>query len=98
MLDFLQISIKHKQEMENIRKMEEKASKEPTSTSSLSSEDTDAVINEQLKKTTIHDEAKELYGDSSEKILSMETATQLSYERSVKRFNPIFWPCIPLNL
>lgn len=89
MLEFLQISINHKKEMEKIRKMEEKA---------ISSEDTDAVINEQLKRTSIHDNAKELYGESSEKILSMEMATQLSYERSVRRFNSIYWPCIPLNL
>lgn len=44
------------------------------------------------------DRAKLLYGDSSPRILAMETALQATIDRHKDRAKPQYWPNIPLNL
>lgn len=43
------------------------------------------------------DELKKLYGENSPKILGMETALQLNYERHLEKSKASYWPNIPLN-
>ncbi|KAM6143987.1 gem-associated protein 8 [Erethizon dorsatum] len=42
-------------------------------------------------------EMKRLYGDSAAKILAMETAVQLSFDKHCDRKQPKYWPVIPLK-
>lgn len=42
-------------------------------------------------------EMKRLYGDSAPKILAMETAVQLSFDKHCDRKHPKYWPVIPLK-
>lgn len=42
-------------------------------------------------------EMKRLYGDSAAKILAMETAVQLSFDKHCDRKHPKYWPVIPLK-
>ncbi|XP_068165457.1 gem-associated protein 8 [Antennarius striatus] len=43
-------------------------------------------------------EMKKLYGDDSPKILAMETAMQLTFDRNCDLKQPKYWPVIPLKL
>ncbi|XP_038613449.1 gem-associated protein 8 [Tachyglossus aculeatus] len=43
-------------------------------------------------------EMKKLYGDSAAKILAMETAMQLNFDRGCDLKQPKYWPVIPLKL
>lgn len=42
-------------------------------------------------------ELKKMYGDKAPKILGMETAVQLNYERHLEKSKACYWPHIPLN-
>ncbi|XP_005409242.1 PREDICTED: gem-associated protein 8 [Chinchilla lanigera] len=42
-------------------------------------------------------EMKRLYGDSAAKIMAMETAVQLSFDKHCDRKQPKYWPVIPLK-
>ncbi|XP_012371009.1 gem-associated protein 8 isoform X2 [Octodon degus] len=42
-------------------------------------------------------EMKRLYGESAAKILAMETAMQLSFDKHCDRKQPRYWPVIPLK-
>lgn len=42
-------------------------------------------------------EMKRLYGNSAAKILAMETAVQLSFDKHCDRKHPKYWPVIPLK-
>ncbi|KFO19270.1 gem-associated protein 8 isoform X2 [Fukomys damarensis] len=42
-------------------------------------------------------EMKRLYGDGAPKILAMETAVQLSFDKHCDRKHPKYWPVIPLK-
>lgn len=42
-------------------------------------------------------EIKCLYGDSAAKILAMEAAIQLSFDKKADRKQPTYWPVIPLR-
>lgn len=42
-------------------------------------------------------EMKRLYGDSAAKILAMEAAVQLSFDKHCDRKQPKYWPVIPLK-
>ncbi|XP_057667990.1 uncharacterized protein LOC130900974 [Diorhabda carinulata] len=44
------------------------------------------------------EEMRRIYGDAAEKIMAMETAVQLNYERHFEQNNPIFWPVLPLRM
>ncbi|XP_018573005.1 gem-associated protein 8-like [Anoplophora glabripennis] len=44
------------------------------------------------------EEMKAIYGDKAQKIMGMETALQLNYEKHFKQLNPSHWPSIPLRL
>ncbi|XP_035487059.1 gem-associated protein 8 [Scophthalmus maximus] len=43
-------------------------------------------------------EMKKLYGEDSPKILAMEAAMQLTFDRNCDRKQPKYWPVIPLKL
>lgn len=43
------------------------------------------------------EELKKIYGEKSPKILGMETALQLNYERHFEKSKPSYWPHLPLN-
>ncbi|NWX91642.1 GEMI8 protein, partial [Nothoprocta ornata] len=43
-------------------------------------------------------EMKKLYGDSAAKIHAMETAMQLDFDRNCDKYQPKYWPIIPLKL
>ncbi|NXL85710.1 GEMI8 protein, partial [Alectura lathami] len=43
-------------------------------------------------------EMKRLYGDEAAKILAMETAMQLIFDRNCDKKQPKYWPIIPLKL
>ncbi|XP_070786896.1 gem-associated protein 8 [Enoplosus armatus] len=43
-------------------------------------------------------EMKKLYGEDSAKILAMETAMQLTFDRNCDLKQPKYWPVIPLKL
>lgn len=43
------------------------------------------------------EELKKIYGDKAPKILGMETALQLNYERHLEKSNASYWPHVPLN-
>ncbi|KAM9830790.1 gem-associated protein 8 isoform X2 [Syngnathus typhle] len=43
-------------------------------------------------------EMKKLYGEDAAKILAMETAMQLTFDRNCDRKQPKYWPVIPLRL
>ncbi|XP_058509462.1 gem-associated protein 8 [Solea solea] len=43
-------------------------------------------------------EMKKLYGQDSAKILAIETAMQLTFDRNCDRKQPKYWPVIPLKL
>lgn len=40
---------------------------------------------------------KSLYGDSAPKILAMEAAVQMSFDKSCDKKQPKYWPVIPLK-
>jgi len=42
-------------------------------------------------------EMKRLYGNSAPKILAMEAAVQLSFDKHCDRKQPKYWPVIPLK-
>ncbi|CAH1987805.1 unnamed protein product [Acanthoscelides obtectus] len=44
------------------------------------------------------DDMKKLYGDKSQKIMGMETAMQLDFERCKEQGKPSYWPNLPLKL
>ncbi|KAJ8929022.1 hypothetical protein NQ314_018333 [Rhamnusium bicolor] len=44
------------------------------------------------------EEMKKIYGDMAQKIMGMETALQLNYERHIDQSKPPYWPSIPLRL
>lgn len=48
--------------------------------------------------TNRSDELKKLYGEKSQKIIGMETALQLNYERHLEKTKAFHWPNLPLNL
>ncbi|VEN33938.1 unnamed protein product [Callosobruchus maculatus] len=43
-------------------------------------------------------EMQKLYGDKAQKIMGMETAMQLGFERCKEQAEPNYWPNLPLNL
>ncbi|KAL4635727.1 gem-associated protein 8 isoform X1, partial [Arapaima gigas] len=43
-------------------------------------------------------EMKKLYGEDASKILGMETAMQLTFDRNCDKKQPKYWPVIPLKL
>ncbi|XP_036397019.1 gem-associated protein 8 [Megalops cyprinoides] len=43
-------------------------------------------------------EMKKLYGENAAKIMGMETAMQLNFDRNCDRKQPRYWPVIPLKL
>ncbi|XP_030606726.1 gem-associated protein 8 isoform X1 [Archocentrus centrarchus] len=43
-------------------------------------------------------EMKKLYGEDAAKIMAMEAAMQLTFERNCDRKQPKYWPVIPLKL
>lgn len=43
-------------------------------------------------------EMEKLYGDEAAKILAMETAMQLIFDRNCDKKQPKYWPIIPLKL
>ncbi|NWJ00204.1 GEMI8 protein, partial [Crypturellus undulatus] len=43
-------------------------------------------------------EMKKLYGDRAAKIHAMETAMQLDFDRNCDKYQPKYWPVIPLKL
>lgn len=43
-------------------------------------------------------EMKKLYGENAAKILAMETAMQLTFDRNCDLKQPKYWPVIPLKL
>lgn len=43
-------------------------------------------------------EMKKLYGKDAAKILAMEAAMQLTFDRNCDRKQPKYWPVIPLKL
>lgn len=43
-------------------------------------------------------EMKKLYGKDSAKIMAMEAAMQLTFDRNCDRKQPKYWPVIPLKL
>ncbi|XP_060888860.1 gem-associated protein 8 [Labrus mixtus] len=43
-------------------------------------------------------EMKKLYGEDSAKIMAMEAAMQLAFDRNCDRKQPKYWPVIPLKL
>ncbi|NXD06712.1 GEMI8 protein, partial [Nothocercus nigrocapillus] len=43
-------------------------------------------------------EMKKLYGDRAAKIHAMETAMQLNFDRNCDKYQPKYWPVIPLKL
>lgn len=43
------------------------------------------------------EELRKIYGDKAPKILGMETALQLNYERHLEKSKPSHWPNLPLN-
>ncbi len=43
-------------------------------------------------------EMKKLYGEDAAKILAMETAMQLTFDRNCDLKHPKYWPVIPLKL
>lgn len=43
-------------------------------------------------------EMKKLYGEDSAKIMAMEAAMQLTFDRNCDRKQPKYWPVIPLKL
>ncbi|KAJ8985383.1 hypothetical protein NQ317_007540 [Molorchus minor] len=44
------------------------------------------------------EEMKNIYGQAAPKIMGMETAVQLNYERLTNKLNPPYWPGLPLRL
>lgn len=44
------------------------------------------------------EEMKKIYGDKAQKIMGMETALQLSYEKCLDQSKASYWPSIPLRL
>ncbi|XP_060533142.1 gem-associated protein 8-like [Cylas formicarius] len=44
------------------------------------------------------EEMRKIYGDRAQKIMGMETAIQLNYERHVEGCNTPFWPNLPIKL
>lgn len=53
------------------------------------------IKNNRLKRST---EMELLYGDDASKIIGMETAVQLSFDRYCDTKSPKYWPNIPLKL
>ncbi|KAJ8922558.1 hypothetical protein NQ315_007588 [Exocentrus adspersus] len=44
------------------------------------------------------EEMKKIYGDKAQKIMGMETALQLNYEKQIEVLKPSHWPSMPLRL
>lgn len=90
MLNFFEMSERHKQEMR--RKYGSRTAREeenPEGTPFVS-----AAERTRARK----EEAALLYGDAGPKILAMETALQSTVERYEDTTNPQYWPNIPLKL
>lgn len=56
------------------------------------------VMELQFTKLRRVSEMKLLYGDDAPKIIGMETAVQLSFNKYCDMKGPKYWPNIPLNL
>lgn len=41
---------------------------------------------------------QEMYGSMASKINAMEIAMQIGYNLEIEKYNPPYWPCIPLKL
>ncbi|XP_043466737.1 gem-associated protein 8-like [Leptopilina heterotoma] len=89
MMDFLKQSIKHKMELKQSR--EEKEALE------RNEEDAFPKMRTISLKERIEN-AKLLYGESSPRILGMETALQATIDSHKDRTRPNYWPNIPLKL
>ncbi|KAG5877009.1 hypothetical protein JTB14_021905 [Gonioctena quinquepunctata] len=44
------------------------------------------------------EEMNGLYGEKAQKIMGMETALQLNYERHLEHSKPVYWPSLPFKL
>ncbi|CAG9820105.1 unnamed protein product [Phaedon cochleariae] len=44
------------------------------------------------------EEMQRIYGARAQKLMGMETAIQLNYERHLEQSKPVVWPSLPLNL
>lgn len=90
MLSFLEKSERHRREMKQKHKshnatyQEENAEESPI---------TGGAASARARK----EEANELYGDASCKILAMETALQATLDNYKDKVKPQFWPNIPLK-
>ena len=92
MIDFLKQSMQHKLELK--QKREEEASEKVE-------EEEEQEVSVQggaawMQKRT--ENAKLLYGESSARILAMETALQTTIDRHKDKARPQYWPNIPLKL
>lgn len=89
MMDFLKQSIKHKMELKQSREEREALERDE--------EDAFPKLRTISLKERIEN-AKLLYGESSPRILGMETALQATIDSHKDRTRPNYWPNIPLKL
>ncbi|KAK6642120.1 hypothetical protein RUM44_013843 [Polyplax serrata] len=87
MIKFFQESFKHKMDLKKEKKQEEDRI-----------EVDKKVMELQFTKLRRVSEMKLLYGDDAPKIIGMETAVQLSFNKYCDMKGPKYWPNIPLNL
>lgn len=89
MLAFFQQSIKHKQEMKELRDAER------SQVEALKNENESFVFPKAQQRIV---EGTRLYGKNAPTVMAMETSMQLTFERFVEKEKPRLWPNIPLNL
>ncbi|XP_014468309.1 PREDICTED: gem-associated protein 8-like [Dinoponera quadriceps] len=90
MLRFFEKSERHRREMKQKHKSDKAKCKKESVEGNLI---TDGAASARARK----EEANELYGDASSKILAMETALQATLDNYKDKVKPQFWPNIPLK-
>nr|XP_018897541.1 PREDICTED: gem-associated protein 8-like [Bemisia tabaci]XP_018897542.1 PREDICTED: gem-associated protein 8-like [Bemisia tabaci] len=88
MRTFLEQSMRHKQEMQRLKDAELE-------------ESVDAEMFKAPKESAMEERKRTmsiLYGDAAPKILSMEMALQMTFDRHFDQKQPAFWPNLPLLL
>ncbi|RZF45023.1 hypothetical protein LSTR_LSTR001984 [Laodelphax striatellus] len=111
-LEFLKISMKHKQDLKKERMQGEKKSRQrqppnKNEKNEKSSRSVKSSFRDDRKYTPAPDcflgkkrleEMGLLYGSAAQKIIGMETALQLSFNKKCDTSHPVYWPAVPINL
>ncbi|XP_022198156.2 gem-associated protein 8 isoform X2 [Nilaparvata lugens] len=105
-MDFLEISMRHKQELREQREKEgktlgqEKKNKSSGKSKKSSNKDVKQFVPEPDCRTASKlrsEQMKLLYGDAANKIQGMETAVQLSFDMKCDSLDVTFWPIVPIR-